>query len=205
MKLDKYDIALANACAKDDGRPVLTNVCYRNGKLAASDGFALVVREVEKETSEDYPDTLLPAKILKTIKPTQNKVAELTIDSKCQVTYKKVTGENIESEPTNAFKPSTSGTFPNYAQLFPKGQDKTAKSVLSVGLLKRVLSCLPNDGVLRIGLINTPDEKASSQPIEFECSNIDRPIYGMIMPMYVDWSDFKWHREPEEKKEIKES
>lgn len=186
VELDKYDIALTKACATDDNRLVLTNVAYQGGKFKASDGFLLVMREASNPNSMD---TMIPAKILKTIKTTEKKVANLTIDNRCQVTYTDAAGKEIESEPTVSFKPAA-GTFPNTKTIMPKGQEKKATVALSVGLLKKMLSCLPNDGTLRIGLNGTTD------PVEFHCGGfIDRPIYGAIMPMYIEWKGFKWQRE----------
>lgn len=195
MKLDKYDIALTNACAKEDSRPVLENVCYRNGELAAVDGFMMVVRQADTDPNENPPHTLLPVSILKTIKVNAKRIAELSINGKCEVVFKNENGEPVDFEPSISFKPFDRAEFPKYESLFPKEQEKTAVTAMSVGLLKRLVKCLPDDGILRFGIINTPGERKSDQPIEFECTNMDRPIRGMIMPMYTDWTNFKWHRE----------
>jgi hypothetical protein len=209
MKLDKFDIALTNGCAKEDSRPVLTNLCLRNGKLAAADGFMLVVRDADLAEGENPPETMLPAKILKTIKPghsvkvgrVNRKVsAELTINGRCEVSYKTETGEPVEYETSMSFKPSNPGTFPNYNQLFPKGQEKTAVTAVSVRLLKQLVKCLPDDGIVRLGIVNP------TSPLEFHCTDTfsERPIYGMLMPMYVDWSTFRWPRDEENQEKVKE-
>jgi len=205
MKLDKWDIALTNACAKEDSRPVLTNLCLRNGKLAASDSFMLVVRDVELAEGENPPETLLPVKILKTIKTNTKNIAELTINYKCEISYKLDTGEPVEYETSMSFKPSNSGAFPDYDQLFPKDQKKTAVTTVSANLLKQFVKCLPDGGIVRLGIINTAGEKRSDQPVEFHCEDPfgERPIYGMLMPMFVDWSKFKWTRAEEKKQEKK--
>lgn len=212
MKIDKWDIALTNGCAKEgSSRPVLTNLCLRNGKLAAADGFMLVVRNAGLAEGENPPETMLPSTILKTIKPCHSvkvgriirKVsAELSINGRCEVTYKTDTGEPVEYETSMSFKPGNPGTFPNYDQLFPKVQEKTAVIALSAKLLKQLVKCLPDDGIVRLGIINP------TSPLEFHCtdpfSDSDRPIYGLLMPIVVDWKEFKWTRVEEKQEKVKE-
>ena len=184
IKLDKYDVKLANGCPKD-GRLILTNICLRNGVLATTDGFILLKREADREGEGDV---LLPAQIFKTIKTSEDNQAELESGELINISYKNKMGRPKEYEPTLTFKSAT-GEYPKYEALFPEDTTKTAQIAVNVGKLKRVLSCMPDEGMLRIG-ITKPD-----QPVEFECGNMNRPIRGMLMPMYVDWESFQWYRE----------
>uniref|UniRef100_A0A6M3LJ28 DNA polymerase n=1 Tax=viral metagenome TaxID=1070528 RepID=A0A6M3LJ28_9ZZZZ len=193
MKLDRYDIALVNGTGKEDARPMLQNVHLNKGRLEVADGFMLAFRETDVTPEEKEITTLLPAKILRTIKSTTKRQAILAVGTEeLQVRYQNETGEPVDFNPTLSFHPGdTSGTYPELTQLFPKDTTKKAHIAVGVGLLKRLLACLPDDGHLRIG-ITEPDK-----PLEFECSNMDRPIRGLVMPMFVDWQDFKWYRESE--------
>lgn len=201
IKLDKYDIAMVNATVPvKEGRPLLQNLCIRNGKLAAVDGFMIVVREANIVEGKHEGDTLLPASIVKTIRSTPKRQAELTLDdNSASVHYKDDTDQPVEFNPSLHFQPySDSKEFPKYDVLFPQETNKTAQIAINVGLLKRLVSCLPEDGILRMGITEP------TSPLEFHCSQLDRPIYGLLMPMYVDWQDFKWLRdkpEPEKKEE----
>ena len=195
MKLDKYDIALVNGTSKEVARPMLQNVHLNKGRLEAADGFILAFREADVSPEEKEITTLLPAGILRTIKSTPKKQAILTVGTEeLQIQYQNDAGEPIDYNPTLSFQPGdTTKTYPELKQLFPKDTTKKAHIALSVSLLKKLLTCLPDEGYLRIGITEI------DKPLEFECSNMDRPIRGMVMPMFVDWEDFKWHREPETK------
>jgi hypothetical protein len=191
MKLDKYDLKLVNGCAKE-GRPMLQNVCVRKGQLAVADGFILVLREADMKPEEkEQEELLLPASMLKQVKFQPSKKPELSLaDGKVKVTYSNQKGNPLEFEPEVSFKPYTeSKPFPNYTELLNESPiKKTAEIAVSVGLLKRILSMMPDDGILRLG-INTV-----STPLEFQCEGMDRPIRGLIMPMFIDWKAYKWQR-----------
>jgi len=197
IKLDEYDIAMVNATTQEAGSPLLHNVCLREGKLAAADGYMLVVREADIKDGKHEGETLLPASIIKTIRSTPKHQAEMILDdTSLSVQYKDGLDRPVEFDPILNFKPYTdSQPFPKYMKLFPKGTTKKAHIAVRVKLLKKLLACLPDDGMLRIG-INKPND-----PLEFHCEDFDRPIYGMIMPMFTDWQDFKWTRHPETVKE----
>jgi len=199
MKLDKYDIKLTNGCAKEQSRPILTNVCLRDGKLAAADGFMLVVRDADLGEGENPPETMLPTSILKTVKADSKRIANLEINDGCKLSYYRENLAPLDYEPVLSFKLGTDKAFPDFDQLFPKEQKKTAVTAVSVGLLKKLCSILPDDGILRLGISNPVGSGEYAQPIEFHCGKMDRPIYGLLMPMYVDWQDFKWTRAKEEK------
>jgi len=193
MKLDRYDIALVNGTSKNDSSPILQNVHLNKGILEAADGFMLTRREADVTPEEKEITTLLPATILGTIKSSPKKQVVLTVVAdELQVQYQNENGEPIDFNPTLSFHPGdTTKAYPKLTQLFPKDTTKKAHIAIGVGLLKRLLACLPDEGHLRIGITEI------DKPLEFECSNMDRPIRGLVMPMFVDWQDFKWHREPE--------
>lgn len=195
MKLDRYDIALTNACAKEDSRPVLTCVCLRDGILAAADGFILVIRETDTKGKEQAN---IPAAILKQITLKEKETAEMEVkaDSIVVSNFKDARENLKESSPTMTFKLPESGEYPKWQNLFDSTpSEKKAQTTVSIGLLRQLLSCLPESGIIRIGVGET------SQAIEFECRTYEhdgeRPIYALLMPMWTDWHGFKWHREPQ--------
>lgn len=193
MKLDRYDIALVNGTSKNDSSPILQNVHLNKGILEAADGFMLARREADVTPKEKEITTFIPTKILKTIRGTSKKQAILTLGAEeLQVQYQDKVGKSIDFNPTLKFQAGdTTRTYPELTQLFPKDTTKKAHIAIGVGLLKRLLACLPDEGHLRIGITEI------DKPMEFECSNMDRPIRGLVMPIFMDWQDFKWHREPE--------
>lgn len=194
IKLDKYDIAMANAVGKEDGCSTLCNICLKDGKLVAADGYMLIVRDAEIIEGERDSEILLPGSIIKTIRTTPKRQAELVCeDANLSVSYKNEVDLPIDYDPTLTFKHCNTDTskYPDYLPLFPKDTAKKAHIALGVGLLKRLISCLPEDGFLRMGITD------DTSPLEFECVNPGRPIRGMIMPMGIDWEGFEWHRELE--------
>jgi len=204
MKIDRYDMALANAAAKGGGYPVLTQVCFRDGKLAVVDGFMLICRKADTEPDDGFTgeQVLIPAKMAKQVKPTAKKPVKLTInDREITATYFEGVGP---IDPKLQFKADMNAEFPKYEQLFPKGK-KHFQYAIGIGLLRKLLSCLPRDGTLQLGF----GEKGSD-PMEFlvtggnctdEAYNSERPIYGMFMPMFVQWNGREWQRANEETEE----
>ena len=203
MKLDRYDIALTNATVgtkKAITRPTLANVYLHKGNLIAADGYILAIRQADLAPNEKDTTAFLPTVALKAIHTSKQQQAELTIDTeRAKVTFKNAEGKALEHDPVISFQPykPSAGTFPSYESLYSDAR-KSAHVCVSVSVLKKVLACLPNDGTLRLGILNTEGKDVSLQPIEFECSNMDRPIRGLIMPMYLDWQDFHWWRPAKE-------
>jgi len=207
MKLDKYDIAIAKACATD-GRPSLQHVAIRSGELVAANGFLLVTRKADLDEGEQVPDAMIPASIFGsvsapvTVKPRKGKILpappkktpNLEISDKQGIlTYQDRKGEKLENEPEVHFKLGLGLSFPNHQQLFPKGA-KVFQIAVSVAMLQKVLSTMPPNGILRMGFTaNLAGERPTPAPIEFSCDFGERPIEAVLMPMFVDWSDFKWH------------
>ena len=193
MKLDKYDVALINATAKEPASKLLQCLHLSKGRIEAADGFMMARRELELEEGEVQPETLISAAMFKNIRPSKKQEALLATDNNSvTLTYRNAEdGQPVEFEPTLSFKAYGYGeTFPNLdAQYDNSPTEKKAHIAVSVSLLKKLLACLPNEGILRIGINEV------AEPMEYECSNMDRPIRGLIMPMFVDWSDFKWHRD----------
>jgi len=203
VKIDRYDMALANAAADEESRPVLTQICFRDGKLAVADGFMLVVRNADTEPDDGFTgeQVLIPAKMAKQVKPTARKPAKFTIkDKEITVAYSDKTGRPID--PKLQFKADLNAEFPKYEQLFPKGK-KHHQYAISISLLRQLLACLPKTGTLKLGFMEKPTD-----PMEFIVGNAgltdqsydeERPIYGCLMPMYVSWDDDKeWQRANEE-------
>ncbi len=198
MKLDIYDIAMVNGTCKEISRPLLQCLHLTKGRIEVADGFMLATRDLEFEKDEDKPETLLPAKMIKGVKAGIKQQTILKTDNKiANITYQDETGLPIDFEPSYSFKAYGDGkSYPNIDALFqPIKTEKTAYIAVGVGILKKLLSCMPNGGILRIGITEP------TAPLEYECSNMDRPIRGLLMPMFIDWEDFKWHREPTSTKE----
>uniref|UniRef100_A0A6M3J334 DNA polymerase n=1 Tax=viral metagenome TaxID=1070528 RepID=A0A6M3J334_9ZZZZ len=192
MKLDRYDIAMVNAACKQDetARPMLQCLHFTKGRVEAADGFMLATRDLDLQDGEEKPEALLNTKMIKQIKPARRQETILQItDKRATVSYQDEEGKPVEFEPSISFA-TFDATFPDTDQLWTS-LEKKAQIAISVSLLKKLIACLP-DGVgsiLRIGITEP------TAPLEFECSNMDRPIRGMIMPMHVDWKEHKWKRE----------
>ena len=195
MKIDRYDLALVNATCGETTRPMLQCLHFTKGRVEAADGFMLVVRDLDLQEDEDKPEALINFKMIKKIKPERRQEIFLAItDSKATVNYRKETGEPAEYEPSISFATYKDGKlFPDTDQLWTTAEKKTQIAV-GVGLLKKLLAIMPNEGILRIGITEP------TAPIEFVCSNMGRPIRGMLMPMFVDWGEHSWHGKVEENK-----
>ena len=201
MKIDRYDMVLANAASNEKSQPVLTQICFRDGKLAATNGLMLVVRNADVEPDDGFTgeQVLIPAKMAKQVKPTAKKPAKLTIkDKEITATYYGEQGEEVDSL---QFKADMDVEFPKFEQLFPKGK-KHHQHAISISLLRQLLACLPRNGTLRMGF----GEK-ESDPVEFVVTDLidqaydtERPIHGCLMPMYVQWDENgnEWQRANEE-------
>lgn len=196
MRLDRYDLALVNAACNEDetARPMLQCLHFTKGRVEASDGFMLAVRDLDLQEGEEPPEALLNSRMIKQIKPARRQEAILQVTGKrATVSYQDEKGDPAEFEPSITFGTFTNiATFPNTDQLWVTAEKK-AQIAVSVGLLKRLLAIMPNDGILRIGITEP------SAPLEFECSNMDRPIKGLLMPMFVDWKEHKWNGKIETK------
>ena len=193
MKLDRYDLLMANGCAKEETRPILNCVSIKEGELCAADGFVMIIREANTDNPEEKDLlALLPKEMLKSIAKHCKGANEVrsTFTNKsahCQV----FTRLGIPKEPIMEFG-LMQGTFPAYKEIANMSQEKKAVTALSVSNLKKVLSAMPNSGIVRIG-VGEP-----TQPVELECSDPEsdnpRPIRAIIMPMFVTWRDFQWKR-----------
>jgi hypothetical protein len=80
------------------------------------------------------------------------------------------------------------GNYPAVDQVYPKSTDKKAQVALSIPLLRKLLTCLPDTGTVVIGL-NEPHEA-----VEFCTRWDDSPTHGLIMPMFMELGSFTWPR-----------
>ena len=188
MNITKQDTVLANCCAK--GEVVKSSrkcVGLKDGYFVASNGFLLVCCPVDKEPGESVPNALLPASIWKTCAPPKDCAGEFTIQhGHGTVTHKSADEEVLE---TIEF-PVEETDYPDYQKMFGSPQ-KTSCIAIDIKLLKTLLSALPPEGVLKLGITG------STEAIEFMVSEDDRPISGIIMPMHVDWASHRWHSQTE--------
>lgn len=196
MKLDRHDFAMTNCCSKEGSNPALKAVCFRNGKLIAANGFILIAREAditsEEKTEEEF---LMPTSVLKIAKPKNNKAEVSFAKGIIKFTYKEgELNKPIQYEP-EIYAKTEIGKFPNYLSIINESSTKKkAQILLSIRELKKVLSTMPDDGHIALGIEST------TAPIEFECTSMKRPVRGLLMPIFTDWDDFKWHREQEKTK-----
>ena len=200
MKIDKYDMALANAATRDESRPILTQICFKDGRLAVSGGYILVCRKADTEKDDGFEgEVLIPAKMAKVIKPTDKKPARMTIKDKViTTTYYNESGKEVD--PKLQFKADLNTEFPKFTELFPKGK-KYYQYAIGIGLLRELISCLPKDGILRLGFMEdciSPMEFRVSGNVsaDYDCA---RPIYGLVMPMVVPWDEPIWVNEKVDK------
>jgi hypothetical protein len=202
MKLDKYDLALVNGASKEDSRPMLQCLHLTKGRIEVADGVMLATRDIDLQEGEDNPETLIPTKMIKGVKAGKKQQALLAVnDSQAVVTYQDKKGQAVDFEPTLSFKTYGDGkSYPNIDALYESIKtEKKAHIAVGVSVLKKLLATLPDSGILRLGVTEP------AEPLEFDCSNMDRPIRGLLMPMFVDWNDFKWHRKPQADKDTSPS
>lgn len=194
MKLTKNDLKLTNAVADEkERRPVLSNVLLRKGRLIAADGFMLVGRQADLNREERLAkeeSVLLPARILRLIKPQRKETIELELgeDNTVKVTIKE--GGRVK-DPTLSFSlPQDIGSFPIFDNAIPVS-DKLAHTAIDLKKLRKFLASLPDEGILRLG-IGEP-----SDIIEGYVWGIGdgQPTRAFIMPMYVPWEDHKWAKD----------
>ena len=205
MKFDKYDIALANGVLDEDSCPILTQICIRDGKLVVANGFMLVCRKADVEPDDGFTNeqVLIPAKMAKQIEPTAKKLAQLTIKDK-EITATYFSESGLPIDPKLQFKADMNTEFPKWEQLFPKGK-KHHQCAISIKLLRQLLSCLPKEGVLRMGfgkgIKDSVEFLVSSAGFTDQSYDEERPIYGCLMPILVQWQGDEWQRTNEEKEE----
>jgi hypothetical protein len=193
LKLDKYDMAMHKATATDRQEHVLNNLNLMDGNLMATDGFMLVTRKAHIVPEEgEQIDALIPASLIKTIQ-TKSKNAELKIGGgRVTTSLCNDAGVNVE------ISAKTGGNitqYPRVADMWPT-ERPTTKIAFDIALFKKLLSALPNQGALCLGL----HEK--HQVVEFVCTNNpgeNRDFNGMIMPMYMEWDRMEWPSEKEQK------
>jgi hypothetical protein len=114
---------------------------------------------------------------------------------KVTATYYSKSGAKLDPQVT--FKLMTNADFPEHQKLFQKGK-KHHEYAISIGILRKLLKCLPKDGTLCLGF-----NEGKADPVEFRVHQAgiteqgydeERPTYGLIMPMFVQWSGVEWQR-----------
>ena len=189
MKLSKSDLRLVNGVAQEKSRPSLGHVLLRRGRLVAADGFILVMKQVseEGETLGQEQDVLLPTAMLNLLKPGKHETAEVVLgeDNTLRAVVRELGGR--KKDPEFVFnRVDRDVHFPKYEANVPRNE-KVGCVALDIKLLKKLLSSLPGEGILRIGVAQ-PNEA-----VEF-CINDEqeRPIRAFQMPMFVPWEGSQW-------------
>jgi len=172
--INKAQQAVAYCASKDDARPILTNVCIRDGEMIAADGFIMARTKVEGEFTTDH-DTLIPAQSI-----LQAKNGKTPINVKQE-------GERIELSGSNPNIIATTvgtGSFPKVDSLYPQDEPK-----LTIGMSKEVLSKIVKmmtDGGDMVRFTFYDD----SSPIVYNIGNrygnsTDYMINGLAMPCAI--------------------
>ncbi len=179
VKLNKVAQSVAAAGeAKDNSRPVLTNICVRKGRVIAGNGFILATAPVEVEGDEGK-DMLIPIAMVAALQETSPLAKKVGIEVEevgAEVRGIIVNGEDM----VEATAPRREYAFPNYEAMIPKSPPK-AFICLSGALLKQLCKVVGDDAVfLRI--------REPNEPVEF----VSGDIHGFISPAatsdeYVEW------------------
>jgi hypothetical protein len=178
---------------KSESRPILENVLLRNGRLVAADGFMLVTKKADLQEGEKLgqdEEVLIPARMLEYLKPGRGDHVELELEESGSL-YAVIRNDNGDAkDPSYHFLPGRGGDakkYPDYENItLPRGE-KQAVVAVGAKLLRKFLSCLPDDGVLRIGIID------SRSPVEFSIADGSGGLYrGVIMPMFTQWDEVRW-------------
>ncbi len=169
-QLDRDQLSVAHAAAKEDTRPVLATVCLTKREMVACDGFMLVRRPLEKGRGPKEP-ILAPAEILKAVKAPKYGVMPIIVESSDgQVT--------ISCNGTSHTAEAVKGTYPDWKKLMPRGRVK-ARIVFRVDVLKALLKALGPDTDLVKLEIRKPQD-----PVRFY--TFEGGPDGVVMPVVVD-------------------
>ena len=174
IKLNKNQLAVANAAAKDQARPVLAAVHVERGRIVAADGYIMVAVEVFTPRGADM---LVPRDTFKKApKPTRN-FPDVELHPDGSISHLGSTVDN--GLVTGEFpKPDT------YLGLHP---GKSHRVAFDPAVLKKLLASIGDATVIRLYV------KGEGEMVHFE-ANTEERHHGAIMPMYVNWSDDKPHR-----------
>lgn len=170
--LTKEQQAVAQCASTDDARPVLTNVCLRDGELISADGFILARTKVEGEFTTGQ-DTLIPGKDILRAKQGRTPV-RISGNGNGKVEICDKDGIVLsEMQP---------GSFPNIKQLYP-----TTEPVFAIRMGKVVLAKMLK---MMVGDSDCVDFTfyGDKMPIAYSIFNQyhskeDAPISGIAMPV----------------------
>jgi hypothetical protein len=189
IRIDELNIA--NGVSDELSRPVLECVRIGEGKMVTADGFMLVVKPI---TTEGEGHILVQGNTLL-------KAQQLLEHGSCV----------LESKDNNAAIKALSpaaprviigdelveGEFPKYEGLYPEGKP-IAQIAVGVGLLKRLLKCLPAADSI---MIQFRIREGQGTPIEFVAGETS----GLIMPMFVGGESGYWHKPRGEEKSARKT
>lgn len=190
MKLDQHDLRLARlALPPGPTRPELSCLYLHKGRLVAADGYIMAYRAADCEEAEKDLSALLPRQVLDRVKVSQGHTLALeVVAERATITPMTKEGKLVEYEPSISFGLEHSA-YPNYeGTLAVLPTKKQAEVAFNVGLLKRLLSVLPDTAVLKLGIQGPGD------CVEFAVELPNRPIRGGLMPMMTQWSGQEWEK-----------
>ena len=179
-QLEKIQLSVAHAAAREDARPVLATVCLTKSEMVATDGLILVRRPLEKGRGPKEA-ILVPAELLKAVKAPNYGVAPITVESSDgQVT--------ISCNGTSHTAGAVKGTYPDWKKLMPRGRVKT-RIAFRVDVLKALLKAVgPDTELVKLEIRKPPD------PVRFY--TFEGGPDGAVMPVFVDWGRKKPKQSP---------
>jgi DNA polymerase III sliding clamp (beta) subunit (PCNA family) len=192
MLLNNLNLEVAKFASKAETKPEIAGVFITSKHTTATDGFRLVEMSVRSDVKpEDYPKVqgksamrgmkpvIVPAKELSKVKIPKNK--DLPILENVAVSH--VDGQrvdlmttNLETADVKSFK-RIEGKYPDYDQIFPKGEAKAEIEVNGKLLAEMLdtLSKLNNLNSVRIKFYKDND------PLVLEAKNDNQSARAMLM------------------------
>ena len=179
MEIRGEDVSVVEAVGKDDVHAALTNVRVEPGRLVATDGRMLVMRDVRMEEGEaPFEAYLLEAKALKAA---AGKGGYLYAGENGTARVRSGVVQHGVMHPngTETMITKADGTYPEYSRVVPPEEREGQKTAqFDPALLARLLKAFHGVGLVRLSILD------GEHAVRVDGETGDgRKVVGVIMPM----------------------
>ncbi len=203
MRINKKILGLVDIVSKEPYRQALTGIRFENGKAIATDGYKLLILELDKTDINDLPkiggqeaieldNVTVPSKdikiIAKSIKKSKN-IALLNLAWNVKAEDGKVRFITTDLDTNEIFDSKLIEVdYPKYEKILPTKKPKF-KIGVSVEHLEAMATAMRKSGADIITLeFNKPLD-----PIVLKAKDYDKNIYGLIMPVRLIDEEKKYY------------
>ena len=173
--LDQEAMRIATIADTTRTRPVLGCVKIGNGEIIAVDGFMLARKSIETEGEGEV--LVKAADILKAKKAGGRELEKILINADEKTITDKDGKVDASFEPLQA-------DYPDLEQTYSTSERK-AFVTLNSSLLAKLLKIVGMNTAIKLRI------RGTTEPVEFVAGNVS----GLIMPMYIQEEDERWHKE----------